>query len=68
MRSLSAVRNHKRPGIQVNPARPDVGYLLTSAETKADKRGADLTDSDVRTILVHAMADLGADPALVYAF
>ena len=35
---------------------------------KADKRGADLTDSDVRTILVHAMADLGADPALVYAF
>jgi hypothetical protein len=31
---------------------------------KADKRGADLTDSEVRTILVHAMADL----ALVYAF
>ena len=35
---------------------------------KADKRRADLTDCEVRAILVHAMADVGADPALVYAF
>ena len=26
------------------------------------------TDAEVRDILVHAMADVGADPALVYAF
>jgi transcriptional/translational regulatory protein YebC/TACO1 len=46
-----------------------MGYLGSRVpRQKADKRGADLTDSEVRTILVHAMADLGADPALVYAF
>jgi hypothetical protein len=28
----------------------------------------DLSDAEVRDILVHAMADVGADPALVYAF
>jgi hypothetical protein len=28
----------------------------------------DPTDAEVRTILVQAMADVGADPALVYAF
>jgi hypothetical protein len=28
----------------------------------------ELTDAEVRDILVHAMADVGADPALVYAF
>jgi hypothetical protein len=32
------------------------------------KRNPDLSDSQVREILVHAMADVGADPALVYAF
>jgi len=26
------------------------------------------SDAEVRDILVHAMADVGADPALVYAF
>ena len=34
-----------------------------NAETRAD-----LSDSEVRAILVNAMADVGADPALVYAF
>jgi len=28
----------------------------------------DLSDAEVREILVQAMADVGADPALVYAF
>ena len=28
----------------------------------------DFSESDVRDILVHAMADVGADPALIYAF
>jgi hypothetical protein len=32
------------------------------------KRGDDLTDEQVREILVQAMADVEADPALVYAF
>jgi hypothetical protein len=32
------------------------------------KRKQDLSDAEVRDILVHAMADVGADPALVYAF
>ena len=32
------------------------------------KRGADLTDDEVRAIIVQAMADVEADPALIYAF
>jgi hypothetical protein len=28
----------------------------------------DLSETEVRDILVHAMADVGADPALIYAF
>jgi hypothetical protein len=32
------------------------------------ERKADLSDAEVREILVHAMADAGADSALVYAF
>ena len=32
------------------------------------KRKPDLSDTEVRGLLVHAMADVGADPALVYAF
>jgi hypothetical protein len=35
---------------------------------KARKLQRDLSDVEVRDILVHAMADVGADPALVYAF
>ena len=38
------------------------------AGAKKNQRGADLTDSEVRAILVQAMADADADPALVYAF
>jgi hypothetical protein len=36
--------------------------------TKRTKRKPELTDSEVHEILVHAMAEVGADPALVYAF
>ena len=36
--------------------------------SKRNKRKPEPTDEDVRDILVHAMADVGADPALVYAF
>jgi hypothetical protein len=32
------------------------------------KAKLDFSDAEVRDILVHAMADVGADPALVYAF
>jgi hypothetical protein len=32
------------------------------------KAKPDFSDAEVRDILVHAMADVGADPALVYAF
>jgi hypothetical protein len=36
--------------------------------TNRKKRTRELTDSEVHDILVHAMAEVGADPALVYAF
>lgn len=32
------------------------------------RKGQQLSDAEVRSILVQAMADVGADPALVYAF
>jgi hypothetical protein len=32
------------------------------------KQKPDLSETEVREILVHAMGDVGADPALVYAF
>jgi hypothetical protein len=35
---------------------------------KCRKNNPELTDAQVREILVQAMADVGADPALVYAF
>jgi transcriptional/translational regulatory protein YebC/TACO1 len=35
---------------------------------KSRKGKPDLSDAEVREILVHAMAEVGADPALVYAF
>ena len=35
---------------------------------KSRKRKSGLSDAEVRAILVKAMADVGADPALVYAF
>ena len=42
--------------------------MCTVQQHKHSKRKADLSDAEVRDILVHAMADAGADPALVYAF
>jgi hypothetical protein len=41
---------------------------MTVARKKSRERGTELTDSEVRDILAHAIADVGADPALVYAF
>ena len=41
---------------------------LTVKRHKRRKRKPELSDAEVRKILVHAMADVGADPALVYAF
>jgi hypothetical protein len=35
---------------------------------KRPKEKPELTDEEVRAILVRSMADVGADPALVYAF
>lgn len=35
---------------------------------RKSKRKAGQSDAEVREILVQAMADVGADPALVYAF
>jgi hypothetical protein len=37
-------------------------------ERKRRKPNPEPSDADVRAILVQAMADVGADPALVYAF
>jgi len=39
-----------------------------SQRHKHRNQNPELTDAGVREILVHAMADVGADPALVYAF
>ena len=44
------------------------GILFTDAEAKGRQIRNCPTDSEVRAILVNAMADVGADPALVYAF
>ena len=41
---------------------------LTVQPKKGRKQKTDLSDAEVRAILVQAMADVGADPALVYAF
>ena len=35
---------------------------------KRQKRNQNPSDAEVREVLVQAMADVGADPALVYAF
>ncbi len=35
---------------------------------KQRKRNPEPSDSEVRDILVRAMADVGADPAVIYAF
>jgi transcriptional/translational regulatory protein YebC/TACO1 len=35
---------------------------------KQDRPKPDLSDAEVRAILMNAMAEVGADPALVYAF
>lgn len=42
--------------------------LLMAQRHKRRKQKPDLSDAEVRAILVSAMADVGADPALVYAF
>ena len=55
-----------------NPGDPDVqsswhNSVIVKQHTSR-KEKPDLSDAEVRDILVHAMADVGADPALVYAF
>jgi hypothetical protein len=43
--------------------------LVTMRTRKPGRKDKpELSDAEVRDILVHAMADVGADPALVYAF
>jgi hypothetical protein len=42
--------------------------LFTVPKDKRQKPNPELSDPEVRDILMHAMADVGADPALVYAF
>jgi len=42
--------------------------LITVRGQKKDRPKADVSDAEVRGILVNAMAEVGADPALVYAF
>ena len=42
--------------------------LFMAERQKRRKRNPELSDAEVRDVLVHAMADVGADPALVYAF
>ncbi len=42
--------------------------LFTMKPGRGRRKGQQLSDAEVRSILVQAMADVGADPALVYAF
>jgi hypothetical protein len=42
--------------------------LFTVPQHEDPTRNRDVTDAEVHDILVHAMAEVGADPALVYAF
>jgi hypothetical protein len=42
--------------------------FLVVQQHKRRKRKPELDDREVRDVLVHAMADVGADPGLVYAF
>jgi hypothetical protein len=42
--------------------------FLTMQLHRSRKPKPNLSDAEVREILVQAMADVGADPALVYAF
>jgi hypothetical protein len=42
--------------------------LLMAERHKRRKRKPEPSDAEVRDILVNALADVGADPALVYAF
>jgi hypothetical protein len=51
------------------PNLPACGIICFMAERHTGReRKPDLSDTEVREVLVHAMADVGADPALVYAF
>ena len=45
-----------------------VDNFLTMQLHRSRKPKPNLSDAEVREILVQAMADVGADPALVYAF
>jgi hypothetical protein len=45
-----------------------VGYFDHGARTEHDHPEPEPTDAEVRAILVNAMVEVGADPALVYTF
>jgi hypothetical protein len=55
------------PGMTGTNGKTNTGSLIESILGERSNR-TEPTDAEVRDILVHAMADVGADPALVYAF
>jgi hypothetical protein len=56
------------PGISGTNGKTTTGFLAERASPEGGNVKPEPTDAEVRDILVHAMADVGADPALVYAF
>lgn len=42
--------------------------MTTVPKRKRNRPKPDLSDAEVRSVLVNAMAEIGADPAFVYAF
>jgi hypothetical protein len=49
-------------------SREPCDILMAMPRRMSEKRGAGLSDAEVRAILVQSMADAGYDPAFVYAF
>ena len=68
-KSASNHRQDENPFFRITGTngKTSLGYLVERISQEGGKV-TEPTDAEVRDILVHAMADVGADPALVYAF
>jgi hypothetical protein len=53
----------------ITPSSPSARSVVSAVRLDAAKyRGPETSDAEVRAILVSATAEVGADPALIYAF